>query len=175
VASAGEYSGYPNLDKATRLQRDVDAAHGVVQLDLQQQMQKDDLTYTNLRGVTAANQMAAAQREEQLFGPTGLLSMGLGLLGVGGLGGMIGLMRKRPGDVTSAELQQAVADATGKASVELSAKQRQFMQLVQGIGSILVGMQANPSMLSSAKTMLDQTQDTDTQVAVSAVRKELNL
>jgi hypothetical protein len=173
VGDANEYGGYGNLDKAIRLQKGVDSAHGTIQLDLQQQAERDNLTYSALRDVVSANLSAAVQREEQLFGPQGLLSLGLSMAGFGTLTGLVGLMRKRPGDVTSAELQQAVTTATGATTEALSDKQRQFVQLVQGIGEFMGDLET--PTIKILKTTLDRTQDTDTQVAVAAVKKELNL
>ena len=175
VADANEYRGYGNLAKAEKLKGDVDAAHGAVQLDLKQQMEKDNLTYADLSDAVSINYAAAEAREEQLFGPQGLLTLGLGMAGFGSLTGLVGLMRKRPGDVTSAELESAVATATGDASAELTAKQTQIVQLVQGVAKYMDTLKDAPVSLESLKTILNMTQDTETQVAVKTVKTELNL
>jgi hypothetical protein len=175
VADANEYDGYGNLAKAEKLKGDVDMAHGVVQLDLKQQMEKDNLTYADLSDAVSINYSAAEAREERLFGTNGLLTLGLGMAGFGSLTGLIGLMRKRPGDVTSAELETAVATATGDASAELTEKQTQVVQLVQGIAKYMGTLKDAPVSLESLKTILNMTQDTATQVAVKTVKTELNL
>lgn len=166
------YTGYQNLDKANKLVDDVDNAHENVQFTLQQELAKDDLDYSNYRGMVVSNRQMAVKREELLFGETGLLSMGLSMLGAGGFAGLLGLMRKRPGDVTPAEMEQALATATGKTTEELSAKQKQLIQLVQGIQQY---MNTYPDSKKDFKAVLTATQDTDTQIAVSSVKAELNL
>ena len=172
IRDANAYEGYPNLDKANRLVDDVDNAHEVVQFNLQQRANKDNLDYSINRDVVVVNRQDAISREEQLFAPNGLLSTGMALLGVGGLSGFVGLMRKRPGDMTQVELESAVAEVQGTTAAELSAKQKQVIQLVQGIQQF---MNLNPQAATQMKPILNQTQDTDTQIAVSTVKKELNL
>jgi len=179
VADTNDYIGYPNLVKADSLKKDVDAAHSTIQLDLGQQMQKDDLDYSIHKDVVSSNLVLAQQREEMLFGETGLLSLGLSMAGFGTLTGLIGLMRKRPGDVTQPELEQALADATGKTTEELSTKQRQFTQVVMGIQKLMDTYEDNAGLLPgnafviAMKNTFDKTQDTDTQIAVSAVKKSV--
>ena len=53
---------------------------------------------------------------------------------VEGLAGFIGLMRKRPGDVTPEELKKAV----GGQEAELTARERQFAELVKGVQRFLL-------------------------------------
>ncbi len=175
VADLDDYDGYGNLVKAAKLKADVAKAHQTIQLDLQQQAEKDSLTYASLNDTVTSNYAAAVNREETLFGTTGLLSLGLTAAGLGTLTGMIGLMRKRPGDVTSAEMEQAVDDVAKQAGTEVTAKQRQIMQLVQGISEYMKTLKDAPVSLESLKTVLSMTQDTDTQLAVDTVKRELNL
>jgi hypothetical protein len=175
VADANEYGGYGNLDKARKLKGDVDVAHGTIQLDLRQKAEKDSMTYAGLRDSVSANYATAVQVEEQLFGPTGLLTMGLSMAGFGTLTGLVGLMRKRPGDVTSAELETAVGQAVGDADWKLTEKQGQFVQLVQGIAKYMASLKDSPASMATLKEVLNGTQDTETQVAVDAVKRELNL
>jgi len=134
VADFNDYDAwYPNMAESIRLIEDVEAAYSVNQLKIQQVAEKNDLEYSIHTKTTTKNFIVAQQREEALFGEKGLLSMGLSMLGIGGMGGMIGLSRKRPGDITKPEMEQALASATGKTSAELSAKEKQFVQLVKGI------------------------------------------
>jgi len=172
VRDADAYEGYPNLDKANRLVDDVDNAHEVVQFNLQQRADKDNLDYSIHRDVVVVNRQDAMSREEQLFAPNGLLSTGMALLGVGGLSGFVGLMRRKPGDWSPDDVDNAIAEASGKTTAELSAKQKQVIQLVQGIQQF---MNLNPQAATQMKPILNQTQDTDTQIAVSSVKAELNL
>ena len=169
VAEEEDYGGYPNLVKADRLDKDVDAAHSTVQLSLQQQVQKDDLDYSIHKGVVSTNLITANQREEMLFGETGLLSLGASMAGFGTLTGLIGLMRKRPGDVTKPEMEQALAAATGKTAEELSTKQRQMIQLVKGVQAFMET--TNEFEVKSLKTAMDIAQDKDTQAAVAVIKK----
>jgi hypothetical protein len=138
-------------------------------------MQFDGLEYSIHKSVVANNVEVGMQREEMLFGEKGLLSLGLSMAGFGTLTGFLGLMRKRPGDITSAEYEQALAQAQGKTVEELSVKQRQFVQLVQGINAYITALPKDDPNRLVIKTALSMTQDTDTQIAVQTVKKELNL
>jgi len=173
VADANDYRGYPNLLKAGRLKKDVDAAHDTIQLDLAQQVQKDNLEYGIHTDTTSRNLVVAQQREETLFGETGLLSLGMSMAGIGTLTGFLGLMRKRPGDVTTVEMEQALAQATGKSVEDLSVKQRQFTQVIQGIEKFTDSITSDE--WNRFKDVMNQAQDTDTQIAVQSIKKELNL
>ena len=46
AADANEFKGYPNLVKAQKLEKAVDAGHNIKQLHLQQQIQQDNLVYS---------------------------------------------------------------------------------------------------------------------------------
>jgi len=172
VAEPNDYDGYPNLLKAGNLQKDVDSAHSVIQLSLQQQAQKDDLDYSIHRDTASSNYTIGVQREEMLFGETGLLSLGLSMAGFGTLTGLIGLARKRPGDVTTAEMEQTVAQVTGKTAEELSTKERQMIQLVKGVQEFLnTDVGTTPSVETTLKRAMDKHQDIDTQEAVAEIKK----
>lgn len=168
VADAVDYEGWANMVKAEKLKKDVDAAHNVVQLDLAQLMQKDDLTYAIHKDVVSSNLVIAQQREEMLFGETGLLSLGLSMAGMGGFAGLLGLMRKRPQDWTPAEVEATIAETTGKTTAELSAKEKQFMQLVKGVQAFL---DTDPNLSHRVlKDAMDAAQDSDTRAAVAVVK-----
>ena len=171
VAEPNEYNGYFNIYKANKLVGDVDEAHEVIQFDLNHLIERDNLDYSNHKDAVIFNHTVASQREEMLFGETGLLSMGLSMLGVGGLSGFVGLMRKRPGDITSADAEKAIADATGKSSADLSDKQKQFAQLVGGITKIMKTYEGQKTVIDDMKHIFNETQDTETQVAVASVKK----
>lgn len=175
AAGAGDFEGYPNLAKAKILAGRVDAAHLSIQLDLHQQLQTDTLMYGTIKDAVTSNVTMAQQREETLFGEKGLLSMGLGLAGFGTLTGFLGLMRKRPGDVTSAELNQAVTQATSQSSAEVQAKTKAFTEVVQSVAAIMDELEGAPITLDKIKVAMNGIQDTDTQKAVSAVKATLNL
>ena len=185
IATPEQYTGFGNLIKAHRLAQDVDHAHAQVQFDLVSLMQKDTLRYSQLRGTVTQNLQAAQQREDLLFGESGLLTLGLTAAGAGGLAGFAGLMRKRPGDLTPEELQAATADLS---------KQRQ--QLVLGVHKMFKTVEEfrtidpgaselehldqklnvlREMLITRFKADLDAAEDTDTQIAVSTVKKELGL
>jgi len=171
-----DYAGYPNLVKANALEKDVDVAHTIVQFRLQQHMEEDSLEYSIHKDVVANNVKMGLQREEMLFGQKGLLSLGLSMAGFGTLTGFVGLMRKRPGDVTQVEAEQAITQATGKTMEELTAKQKQFVQVVKGVREFMETYKNTTDnkeavMIKELKTTCDKAQDASTQVAVVEAKK----
>jgi hypothetical protein len=177
IADANNYKGFPNLAKAVKLKTDTDAAHSVIQLDLQQKVQKDNLEYAIHNEVVMANVVSGKETEEMLFGEKGLLSLGLSLAGFGTLTGLVGLMRKRPGDITKEEKEQAISQAIGKSVDELTEKQKQFIQVVHGVQLFIDKYKNEDGEWSSAvyalKDIFDRTQDTPTQIAVATAKKTL--
>lgn len=172
AADEKDYEGYPNLVKAKRLVDDVDAGHQIIQLDLQQQCEKDNLDYTLVRDVAMVNRNESIIREEQLFGEQGFLSLGMSLLGVGGFTGILGLMRKRPGDLTKEEADGLVFNAQSNIQELVDAKKKQFNQLVKGVDDFINSYKdIDPKVVASIKISMNKNQDTDTQVAVSAAKK----
>jgi len=138
VAEPNEYKGYGNLAKAQKLVRDVGIAHTLNKQELAQSIERENTNHGIHSGTTKINFDSGVQREEALFGSTGLISMGLTLAGVGGVGAL-GLMRKRPGDVTPLEMQSALAEVTGRTQEELTGKEKQFTQLVKGVQTFMNG------------------------------------
>ena len=169
IAEPNDYAGYHNLLKAERLKYDVDTAHQFIQFDYVQRIEKDKLVYTQHKGVVSSNLAMAQQREEMLFGETGLLSLGLSMAGFGTLTGIIGLMRKRPGDITPEEVKTVVAEAVAIPEDELTEKQLQFIQLVAGVQKF-IDTYKNPEAVVELKNIMDKTQDTSTQVAVAEAK-----
>jgi hypothetical protein len=129
AAEPNDFAGYPSLAKAEKLARDVDEAHNKVQLRLRQQIETDNLDYSVHKGVVATAVEKGQALEEKLFGPSGLLSMGLAAIGFGGFGGVIGLLRKRPQDWTQEEVDGALEEA----GVEASAKTTQLVEIVKAV------------------------------------------
>jgi len=173
AASAGvidpnDFRGYGNLDKAIRLKAAVDAAFQVKELSLNQMMEKNRLDYSQLSQVADSNMKASRAQEELLFGETGLLSMGLSLLGVGGLGTVIGLMRKRPGDITPQEMETALTEIKG----EVTDKDRQIIEIVRGVQKLFEAYPKNTAFGAELRTALAN-QSTDTRQAVAAVKATL--
>jgi len=169
VAEPNEFDGYPNLAKAKKLGQYVESAYAVKMQEIEQAAETEELKHSIHAKTTRINTQAGIQREDMLFGETGLLSLGLSMLGAGGFAGFLGLMRKRPGDITKEEYETAVASAGGKTSDELTTKQRQFAQLISGIGKFVETLP--PPLVAQFKSTMNEHQDTDTQIAVAAVKK----
>jgi hypothetical protein len=165
IVNANDFTGFANLEKAIRLETAVDAAHQLNTLAYQQLAEKDQVNYDLLKGATTANLVVARQREETFFGSQGLLSMGLSLLGVGGAAGLVGLMRKRPGDITPQEMEQAVTDVKG----EVTQKDRQFIELVKGVQKFLDAHDGDP-VTAALKVALGMEQSVDTKQAVAVAK-----
>lgn len=173
VADPNDFLGYPNLIKAEKLQIGVDSAHTIVQFGLDQLKQKDNLDYSIHRNIVANNVTIGQQREEMLFGEKGLLSLGFSMLGMGTLTGVLGLMRKRPGDVTKDEMQQVLAETQGKTIAELTEKEIQLIQLVKGFEKLKNTFKSDVHLLDTFKTIMNTTQDINTQVAVARIKKTI--
>jgi hypothetical protein len=170
VADANDYKGYGNLAKASKLVKDVDSAHILNRQELEQAMQREDTQYSIHTNSVVDNERNAIRREETIFGEKGILSMGMTMLGVGGFSGLLGLTRKRPGDITKEEAQNAIAEATGRTAEELSKKEKQLIQVVKGVQSFMDTNRDADDMLSSLKDILSKHQDEDTRKAVAVVK-----
>jgi len=178
VADANDFKGWANLLKAIKLEKDVDSAHDIIQLMLEQEIQKDNLEYSIHRDVTANNRQIGEQRAEIVFGEKGLLTLGLSMAGFGGLTGLVGLMRKRPGDVTSQELGLAVEQATGKSNGDLLEKNKQLVEVVKGVQKFINTYRDTTDnkeavMINNLKELSSKAQDTQTQIAVATIKKGL--
>lgn len=167
VAEPNDYAGYANLEKAIRLEVAVENAYEVKLLALAQMQEKNQLDYGILRGVVVNNTKIARAREEQLFGETGLLSVGLSALGAGGLAGMLGLMRKRPQDWSSEEMESALAELKGS----VSGKDRQLIEVVKGVQSFI---NTNPGEAADRlKAAITAARSSDTAQAIAAIKATL--
>lgn len=180
VADANKYAGYPNLHKAEMLKEDVESAYKITQFELEKAAEKNNLDYSICAETTAANYTAAIQREEDLFGKEGGIATLLGIAGLSGATGLLGLMRKRPGDITPEEASKAVAEATGESQAEIEAKINQFNQVVKGVGEFKNVLEehkdsnravAVADILTDMKNIFNANQDTETQKAVATARK----
>jgi len=168
IAELNDYKAwYPNLALAERLVDNLDSANLLNQQVLQQEMDKDNTVYSIFRGTAVSNRTKGREREEALFSETGILPLGLSMLGAGGFAGLLGLMRKRPQDWTLEEVDSAMVEVKG----EVTEKDRQLMQLVKGIQNFL-DTTDNPDAL---KVELDKTQDANTRVAVSVIKTSNNV
>ncbi len=165
VIDANDFRGYANLDKAIRLKAAVDAAFKVKELSLTQMMEKNKLDYAQLSDVSESNMKASQAKEEQLFGEKGLLSMGLSLAGFGTLTGLVGLMRKRPGDITQQDMESALSTVKG----EVTAKDRQFIEVVKGIQVVLDAHPKGDPVGDEIRKALEK-QSVDTRQAVAVAK-----
>lgn len=159
IADANEYKGYQNLYKALKLDKDVDIAHNIYQFNYTQLIEKDNHQYSIFDNLTDATVDVGMAREEALFGETGLLSMGLSLLGVGGMGTIIGLMRKRPQDWTKEEVSNV-----------LQVKDKRTKQIIVGISEFMHQYQDNEDVILALKAACDKAQDNDTKLVVKELK-----
>lgn len=165
VVDANDFRGFANLEKAIRLESAVTSAYQVNVLAYNQMLEKNELDYTILKGVATNNTKLAMQREAALFGEKGLLSMGLGLMGMGTLTGVLGLMRKRPGDITPQEMESALVDIKG----EVTTKDRQFIEVVKGVQAFLEIHKTDPVAVELKACLQKQSLDTRQAVATARV------
>lgn len=141
---------YPSLADLKRLTTDLDAAIALTEQELIHLAEQKQLQAKILKGVVGNDIEIAIAREEFLFNPTtGALAMGLTLLGVGA-SGYLGLMRKRPQDVTPADLEKAVGEVKG----EVTNKDRQIIQLVASIKNVIEA-QPEANRAAIVKTLKD--------------------
>jgi len=165
VVDPNDFSGWQNLEKAIRLKLAVKNAYESKSLALKQMMEKNQLDYAMLNDIVVRNTEVARAREEMLFSETGLLSMGMGLLGVGGFSGMLGLFRKRPGDLTPDDYERAI----GTVKKEVTDKDRQIIEIVSGVQKFLnlhkVDGRDDPTAAVLKAWLSDQSPDTKETVA----------
>ena len=103
VIDANSYRGYANLAKERRLKHALEAAYEVTTLSMDQMKDRNELDFGILMESVNRNIARTEQREALIFGKTGLISAILPAIGLGGFGGILGLVRKRPGAITKGE------------------------------------------------------------------------
>lgn len=181
AAEPNEYKGYPSLYKAKKLLDDVDVAHVLEKQKLEQALQREDTEHNIHHGNANANYQSGLQRQEGLFGETGLISIGLMALGMGGTG-ILGLMTKRPRDITPEDAQKAITEATGKTHEELSAKEKHFIEVVKSVAALkdtyknMANSDSNATvkvvdLLTTMKDTFNNVQEKDTRQAVAVAAK----
>ncbi len=182
VADVNDYSGYFNLEKALRLSVDVTAAKEVKDLAIKQMHEENQLLYNQLNAVVTHNLELAQAREEYLFDPqSGLLSMGLTAAGLGTFTGLLGLFRKRPGDLTPQDVEKATVGLRNQVGM----KDSQFAQVVTGVEKFMKHkdqlvpilqdstkppMEKVDALLAVLKTYLGKEQDQTTRQEVAKVK-----
>jgi len=172
VADANEFTGYANLAKARKLQTYVQSAYDLDMLILEQSREKKQLTWDQVRGVVNRDVTVSAAKGEALFGEKGIITSVLALAGFGGLTGAVGLMRKRPGDITKEDYQTALADA----GIDLNVKQTQMTEIVTGVQGFFDKYKKAPAdskelvLIEELKTFLSKATDSDTKKAIAAAK-----
>lgn len=135
TGTAADYRGllFPSLASLKRLQADFTAAVAVTNQELTHLVEQKQLQADILKGIVDGDIEIAVAREDFIFNPTtGALAIGLSLLGIGA-GGYLGLMRKRPQDITPVEMEKALGDIKG----EVTDKDRQIIQLVASMKKVI--------------------------------------
>ncbi len=159
AADANEFKGYGNLSKAERLVEAVDQANTLNIFELQQLADRNQLDYGMIRGTVARNLTVAQQREDSLFGETGLLSVGLSAVGAGGLAGVLSLIRKK----------QAVATAVAETRAEAATTETALTETVKGVQSFL-DANKGADVATSLKNLLAMAQSSTTKQAVATIK-----
>ena len=143
-----------------RLRTDFEAAVALTEQELVHLAEQKQLEAKILRGVLTGDIDIAIAREDFLFNPTtGALAVGLSLLGVAG-GGYLGLMRKRPQDITPVEMEQALGEVKG----EVTDRDRKIIQIVASMKNVI---EAQPKEAQEGmKKLLKAGQFPETRAAV---------
>ena len=163
ILDPNSYRGYANLEKAERLEVALESAYQVYTLGLEHATERHELDYGVLAKVAAANTKKGRATETAFFSEKGIIPLVAGLAGFGGLGSLIGLMRKRPGDITPQDMELAL----GGAGVKLKDKERQMLEIVRGIQAHL---DTDPPDAAMLKGHLERKQSADTRVSVAALK-----
>ncbi len=171
VGAAEDYKGwlYPSLAELKRLQSDLNAAIALTEQELIHLAEQKQLQAKILRGVVTNDVEIAIAREEFLFNPTtGALAIGLSLLGVAG-GGYLGLMRKRPQDVTPQDMEKALGEVKG----EVDDRDRKIINLVASMKNVIQAQAMNGDASLDIKAILKSSQSPETRIAVKQALAQL--
>lgn len=166
---AEDYKGflYPSLAELKLLSADLDAAIALTEQELVHLAEQKQLEAKILKGVVTNDVEIAIARKEFIFNPTtGALALGLSILGVGA-GGYLGLMRKRPQDITPVEMEKALGEVKG----EVTNKDRQIIQLVASVKNVIEAQP--PAAQDEMKTLLKAGQLPETRAAVKRALAQL--
>lgn len=169
TGSAEDYKGlfFPSLASLKLLQTDFNAAVAVTEQELIHLAEQKRLQAKILRGIVAGDMEIAVAREDFIFNPTtGALAIGLSLLGVAG-GGYLGLMRKRPQDVTPVEMEKALGEVKG----EVNDRDRKIINLVASVKNAIGSL--DPVIQEEIKKTLKAGQLPETRVAVKQALAQL--
>lgn len=171
TGKAEDYKGllFPSLASVKRLHTDFDAAVILTNQELKHLVEQKQLQASILDGIVNHDISVAVAREDFLFNPTtGVLAVGLGLLGLGGAG-YLGLMRKRPKDVTPAEMEKALGGIKG----EVDDRDRKIINLVASMRNVIHSQAANGNDGLDITAILKSSQTPETRAAVKQALAQL--
>lgn len=182
VADANEFDGWANLRKSVKLDAYVDMAYEVKDTAIKQMRENLVIDYNHLNDIVTRNMEEAQAREEALFADGGAFSTLLTAGGLGAFTGLLGLMRKRPGDLTKEDFDQATVGLRD----QIGMKESQFAQVVTGVEKFMKHKDQLTSVLASEdgktpaqkvdvvlelmRTYLGRAQDMETQKEVAKVK-----
>ncbi len=139
VCDPNALEGYWNVAKQQLLNEYLDMATREIQFQLDLKKARDREDYTKFKKIVADAFEQDKARAAAWFGPKGIVSVALGLAGIG-VSGLTGLMISKPGEISKTIMEQAVADIQGKSTAELTAKDKHITQVVMGIQDIFNGL-----------------------------------
>jgi hypothetical protein len=174
LAEPNDFVGYANLFKVRKLDRLLPMAYSIKVQAIEQLAENNNLDYRICTGVSTTNLQRSETREEAWFGETGLLGALLPALGLGGIGGLAGLMMKRPGDITKKEYDDALADA----DIVTEERGEQLWQVVQGVKKFMATYDtvtpdsAESELVENLKTCLKGTTDTATRKVIKDLKTQ---
>lgn len=170
TGQASDYRGllYPSLASVKRLQIDFKAAVVVTKQELRHLVEQKNLQADILGRQVDGDVKIAVAREDFLFNPTtGVLAIGLGLMGMGGAG-YLGLMRKRPKDITPTDMEAALASVKG----EIDDRDRKIINLVASFKNVIDSQPAASDRAEMTK-VLKAGQSPETRTAVKQALAQL--
>ena len=167
---AEDYKGFlfPNLATLRKLKIDFEAAVAMTNQELKHLAEAKKLKENILRGIVDTDIDIGEIREDNLYNPTtGAIAVGLSLFGIAG-GGLLGLMRKRPQDVTPQEMEKAL----GEVKDEVTDRDRKILHLV---ASVKNAIEAQPNVATQAaiKESLKNNQLPEVRAAVKIALAQL--
>jgi hypothetical protein len=170
VGDANDYRGFlfPSLATLRKLQNHFEAAVVLTNQELKHLIEQKQLQADILRGTLKNDVDVAVAREDFIFNPTtGVLALGLSLAGIGA-GGYLGLMRKRPQDITPVEMEKALVGVKG----ELDGRDRRIIDIVNSVKNVI---EAQPTQAAqdSMTAMLKSAQLPETRQVVKEVLAKL--
>lgn len=169
TGTAADYKGlfYPSLASVRRLQVDFRAAVIITKQELRHLVEQKNLQADILSGIVDGDEKIAAAREDFIFNPvTGVLAIGLGLAGMGGVG-YLGLMRKRPKDITPQDMEKALVSVKG----EVDDRDRKIISLIASMRNVIDAQPAAAQV--EMKKLLKASQSPETRTAVKQALAQL--